>query len=92
MGPGSNRQKFERQYSELLESRRRAYTCAREGTADILRQLKAGGYIEPDGSQAYKNALVAERIALKGYMEALSTFSEFVLSGKIAEEDADGQG
>ena len=81
------RDEYERRYKERVESCRKAFDHAKAGSADILRQLKIGGFVEPDGSQAYRNALVAERVARSAYAKALRVFTDFIIHGKISDDD-----
>jgi hypothetical protein len=62
----------------LREEYRRAVVSAELACAELL----ARGLPQPDGSQAYRNALIAERTALTAYTEAVGDLNSLILESK----------
>ena len=61
------------------------YERAREAAEHAVEVWKSGCVLGPDGSQGYRNALVAEQMALRAYRIALEEFSRPIIEGKTRE-------
>ena len=86
MGPEGSRAELERRYGERVQRAREHYEACKSAAETALRELQELALPQPDGSQSYRNSLVAENAARRAYIKALREFTDLVVHGKIADE------
>ena len=89
MEPQVSRAEVERRYRERLQRAREGYEASKSAAETAFRELQEVALPEPDGSQAYRNALVAETAASRAYRKALREFTDLTVHGKVADEPQD---
>jgi hypothetical protein len=65
-----------------LADAREAHRKAVEAAESASQEFNDGSLPSPDGSLAFRNALVAERLALKEYMDAVIELNVVLLQRK----------
>lgn len=84
---GENRKELEQHYRQRLEACRAKYDQAKTAAETARLELSQRVMPEPDGSQAYRNALAAERSALQAYRQALTDFNRLILDGAVPAKE-----
>jgi hypothetical protein len=87
MGDGeASRQELENLWRKRLEDAKIRLDLTRNYLKEVQRDLKSGTIPPSDGRYAHQRAQQAETLAFEHYKRVLKTFTAFLLTGKIPDE------